>query len=101
MKGFGDMLKQAQKMKRDFDVLQERLADERYEASAGDGMVRAVVDGKQQLKELKLDPALLDEKDVTMIEDLVLTAVSEAQRTSESKMNEAMKKLTGGMPLPF
>jgi|SRR6185436_18590045 len=101
MKGFGDMLKQAQKMKRDFDVLQEKLADERYEASAGGGMVRAVVDGKQQLKELKLDPALLDEKDVTMIEDLVLTAVSEAQRTSESKMNEAMKKLTGGMPLPF
>jgi nucleoid-associated protein EbfC len=101
MKGFGDMLKQAQKMKRDFDALQERLADERYEASAGGGMVRAVVDGKQQLKELKLDPALLGEKDVTMIEDLVLTAVSEAQRASETKMNEAMKKLTGGMPLPF
>ena len=100
MKGFGDIMKQAQKMKRDYDVLQEKLADERFEASAG-GMVRAVVDGKQVLKELKLDPALLQEKDVTLIEDLVLTAVSEAQRTSEAKMNEAMKKLTGGMPLPF
>jgi nucleoid-associated protein EbfC len=101
MKGFGDIMKQAQKMKRDFDALQEKLADERFEASAGSGMVRAVVDGKQALKELKLDPALLQEKDVTLIEDLVLTAVSEAQRTSEAKMNEAMKKLTGGMPLPF
>ena len=101
MKGFGDMLKQAQKMKKDFDSLQERLADERYEAGAGGGMVRVVVDGKQMLKELKLDPALLKEKDVTMIEDLVLTAVGEAQRSSETAMHEALKKLTGGMPLPF
>ena len=101
MKGFGDMLKQAQNMKRDFDALQEQLADERFEASAGGGMVRVVVDGKQMLKELKLDPALLAEKDETLIEDLVLTAVGEAQRTSETRMNEALKKLTGGMPLPF
>jgi len=101
MKGFGDMLKQAQKMKRDFDTLQEKLVDDRYEAVAGSGMVRAVVDGKQALKELKLDPALLEEKDVTLIEDLVLTAIGEAQRASEAKMNEALKKLTGGLPLPF
>jgi len=101
MKGFGDMLKQAQRMKRDFDELQERLASERFEASAGGGTVRAVVDGKQLLKELKLDPALLAEPDVTLIEDLVLTAVGEAQRASEAKMQDALKKLTGGLPLPF
>ena len=41
MKGFGDMLKQAQRMKRDFDELQERLAEERFEAAAGGGTVRA------------------------------------------------------------
>jgi nucleoid-associated protein EbfC len=101
VKGFGDMLKQAQRMKRSFDELQERLAEERFEAAAGGGTVRAVVDGKQMLKELKLDPALLAEKDVTLIEDLVLTAVAEAQRASEAKMHEALKKLTGGLPLPF
>lgn len=101
MKGFGDMLKQAQKMKRDMDDLQARLAEERFEASAGGGMVRVVVDGKQMLKEIKLDPALLAEKDVTLLEDLVLTAVGEAQGRSEAKMHEALKKLAGGMPLPF
>ena len=69
MKGFGDMLKQAQRMKRDFDELQERLAGERFEASAGGGTVRAVVDGKQLLKELKLDPALLAEPDVKEMVD--------------------------------
>ena len=101
MKGFGDMLKQAQKMKRDMDELQQRLAEERFEASAGGGMVRVVVDGKQMLKEIKLDPSLLAEKDVTLIEDLVLTAVGEAQSRSEAKMHEALKKLAGGLPLPF
>ena len=101
MKGFGDMLKQAQKMKRDFDVLQERLADERFEASAGGGMVRVVVDGKQMLKELKLSPKVLEEKDVTLLEDLIITAVGEAQRASEAHMKETLGSLTGGIDLPF
>ena len=101
MKGFGDMLKQAQKMKREMDDLQKRLAEERFEASAGGGLVRVVVDGKQMLREIKLDPKLLEEQDVTLIEDLVLTAIGEAQRASETKMHEALHKLAGGMPLPF
>ena len=101
MKGFGDMLKQAQKMKKGMDDLQRELAGERYQASAGGGLVRVVVDGKQMLKEIKLDPGVLAEKDVTLIEDLVLTAMGEAQRSSEAKMHEALKKLAGGMPLPF
>ena len=101
MKGFGDMLKQAQKMKREMDDLQKRLAEERYEASSGGGLVRVVVDGKQMVREIKLDPKLIQEQDVTLIEDLVLTAVGEAQRASETKMHEALNKLAGGMPLPF
>ena len=101
MKGFGDMLKQAQKMKREMDDLQKRLAEERFEAAAGGGLVRVVVDGKQMLREIKLDPKLLEEQDVTLIEDLVLTAIGEAQRASETKMHEALSKLAGGMPLPF
>jgi DNA-binding YbaB/EbfC family protein len=101
MKSFGDMMKQAQKMQRGMGELQQRLAEERYEATAGGGMVRVVVDGKQMLKEVKLDPALLQEKDVTLIEDLLLTAIGEAQRNSETRMYEELKKLTGGLPLPF
>jgi hypothetical protein len=101
MKSFGDMVKQAQKMQRSMGELQQRLADERYEASAGDGLVRVVVDGKQMVKEIKLDAKLLEEKDVTLIEDLLLTAIGEAQRASETVMHEELKKLTGGLPLPF
>lgn len=101
MKSFGDMMKQAQKMQKQMSELQEKLAEERYEASAGGGIVQAVVDGKQMLKELKIDPKALEEKDVTVLEDLVITAVGEAQRTSQEKMTEAYSKVTGGFNLPF
>jgi len=101
MKDIGKMMKQAQKMQKEMASLQEKMAEERFEGSAGGGMVKAIVDGKQQIKEVKLDPSVLDENDVTLIEDLILTAVSDAQRSAEAKMSETMGRLTGGMNLPF
>lgn len=101
MKSFGDMMKQAQKVQKQMGELQDKLAEERYEASAGGGMVKAVVDGKQILKELKISPEAMKDGDVTLIEDLVITAVGEAQGTSAEKMAEAYAKLTGGFKLPF
>jgi len=101
MKSFGDMMKQAQKVQKQMGELQEKLAEERYEASSGGGMVKVVVDGKQMLREIKLSPDVLKDDDVTLIEDLVLTAVGEAQRNSAEKMAEAYAKLTGGFKLPF
>lgn len=101
MKSFGDMMKQAQKVQKQMAEMQEKLGDERYEATAGGGMVKAVVDGKQMLKELKISPEALKESDITLLEDLIITAVGEAQRTSADKMNDAYGKLTGGFKLPF
>ena len=101
MKSFGDMVKQAQKIQKRMNEVQEQLAQQRYEASAGGGMVKAVVDGKQMLKELKLDPGLLAEKDVTLIEDLVLTAVGEAQKTAKDAYQQSLGKITGGMNMPM
>jgi DNA-binding YbaB/EbfC family protein len=101
MKSFGDMVKQAQKVQRQMSELQEKFADERFTASAGGGMVQVVVDGKQRLKEIKINPDALNEKDITLIEDLVLTAISEAQKTSEDAMQESIAKVTGGFKLPF
>jgi len=101
MKSFGDMVKQAQKMQKQMAELEQKLADERFESSAGGGMVRAVVDGRQMLKELTVSPEALREHDATMLEDLILTAVGEAQRTSQARMQESLGRLTGGMNLPF
>ena len=101
MKSFGDMVKQAQKVQKQMGELQEKFAEQRFEASAGGGMVKVVVDGKQRLKELKISPEALNEKDITLLEDLILTAVGEAQKTSEDQMQEAIAKVTGGFKLPF
>ncbi len=101
MKSFGDLVKQAQKMQKQMAELEAKLVDERFESSAGGGMVRAVVDGRQMLRELTLSPEALKESDATLVEDLILTAVGEAQRASQARMQETMGKLTGGMNLPF
>jgi len=101
MKSFGDMVKQAQKLQKQMAVVQEQLSEDRYEASAGGGMVKVVVDGKQMLKELTISPDALKEGDVTLLEDLIITAMGEAQRASETQMHEKLGKLTGGLGLPF
>jgi len=101
MKSFGDLVKQAQKVQKKMTEVQEQLAEERFEASSGGGLVKAIVDGKQRLKELKLSPEALQESDVTLLEDLIVTAVGEAQRASEEHMKEALGKVTGGIDLPF
>ncbi len=101
MKSFGDMVKQAQKVQKKMAEMQEQLAQERFEASAGGGAVQVVVDGKQMLKEIKIGPEALKDGDVSLLEDLILTAVGQAQKASEEKMNESIGQITGGFKLPF
>lgn len=101
MKSFADMVKQAQKMQKKMSELQEQLGEVRFESSAGGGMVTAVVDGRQMLKELKISPDAMKDGDTSLLEDLIITAVGEAQRASEAEMNEKMGKVTGGFNLPF
>ena len=101
MKSFGDLVKQATKMQKQMSEMQTQLAEERYEASAGGDMVKAVVDGHSMLKELRLDPKLLAESDITMVEDLVLTAIGEAQKTAREAYQQTLGKITGGMNMPM
>ena len=101
MKSFGDMVKEAQKVQRKMAELQDKLAEDRYEASAGGGMVKVVVDGKQMLKQITLSPEAMKEGDASLLEDLILTAMGEAQRASADKMDESIGQVTGGFKLPF
>jgi len=101
MKSFGDMMKQAQKVQKQMTELQAKLVEERYEATAGGGLITVIVDGKQMVREVKISVEVLKDGDVTLIEDLIITAVGEAQRTSSEKMAEQYSRLTGGFNLPF
>jgi DNA-binding YbaB/EbfC family protein len=98
--GIGNIMKQAQQMQRRMAQLQEELESRRVEASAGGGMVTAVVSGKQQLLGLKIDPAAVDPEDVEMLQDLVTAAVNEALKQSQKMASEEMNKITGGMNIP-
>jgi len=96
-----DMMKQAQKMQQDMVRMQEELEAQTYEATAGGGMVRAVVSGKKELTSLTIDPEAVDPDDVEMLQDMVVAAVNEALRASEAAASETMGKLTGGMNFGF
>ncbi len=99
-KGLGNMMKQAQAMQQKMTRLQEELETREVEASAGGGMVTAVVNGKQQLLSLKVEKSVVDPEDVEMLQDLVLAAVNEAIKKSQDMMQAEMGKITGGMNIP-
>ncbi len=96
-----NMIKQAQKMQQDMQKMQSELEEKEYTASAGGGVVTAVVTGRRELKALTIDPEAVDPEEVEMLQDLIVAAVNEASRAAETDMASSMQKLTGGMGLPF
>lgn len=81
--------------------MQTELAERSVTGSAGGGMVKITADGRGQIRAIEIDPAAATGGDVEMLEDLVLAAVSDAQRKAEELYRDELKKLTGGLPLPF
>jgi DNA-binding YbaB/EbfC family protein len=81
--------------------MQTELTQRTVTGSAGGGMVTATADGRGQIRGLRIDPAVLADGDVEMLEDLILAAVTEAQRRAEEFYREELRKVTGGLPLPF
>tara|TARA_B100001179_G_scaffold212961_1_gene181247 strand:- start:130 stop:447 length:318 start_codon:yes stop_codon:yes gene_type:complete len=79
--------------------LQEELSVREISASAGGGMVTVTVDGKGGVTRIVIDPTVVDARDVEMLEDLVLAAISEAQGKAQGQYEEDMRKAAGGMPI--
>lgn len=100
MRDLGKMMKQVQKLQQDMARLQEEMKAERVEAAAGGGVVRAVANLHGEIQELVIDPSVVDPADVAMLQDLVLAAITEVQRSAKTQADERMKALTGGLPLP-
>ena len=95
------ILQQAQQMQGRLQRIQDELAQKTVAGSAGGGMVTVEADGKGQVRSVKIDPGVVNPADVEMLEDLVLVAVSEAQKKAAALAQQEMGKLTGGMDLPF
>jgi nucleoid-associated protein EbfC len=98
MSGGGGMMKQLQQLQEQMAVAQESLTNETVSATAGGGVVSATVTGDQQLQAIKLDPAILEDADVEMIQDLILIAVNSALDKSRELAAERLGPLTSGLP---
>ena len=95
------LMRQAQKMQQDMQRKQEELQAKEYTATAGGGMVTAVVTGARELTSLTISPECVDPDDVEMLQDLVTAAVNEALRTAAETAEREMGRFTGGLNLGF
>jgi len=93
------LLKNAGQIKENMKGMQERLAAARYVGEAGGGQVRATVDGKGELVEIKLEPATVQGGDIEVLEDLICAAVRDAMIKSREAVQKEMQAATGGMDL--
>ena len=100
MKGFGNMMKEAQKLQAQMEKMQEEIGKKIVEATAGGGMVTVECNGKQELLSIKIDPEVINKDDAQMLEDLVLAACNEALRKSRELVQQELGKLTGGLKIP-
>jgi hypothetical protein len=93
-------MKQAQKIQEKMVRVQEELAEKTVEATAGGGMVTAVVNGKHELTSLKIEKEVVDPEDIEMLQDLIVAAVNEGIRKSQEMAAQEMSKITGGFNIP-
>lgn len=93
----GNIMKQAQKMQKDMERIQDELKERSVEATAGGGAIKVTATGKKEVKEIVISPEVVDPDDVEMLQDLILAAVNEALRKADEMVNSEMSKITGGM----
>jgi DNA-binding YbaB/EbfC family protein len=98
-KGFdlGGLFRQAQQLQERLASAQEELASRTVEGSAGGGMVTATVNGRLEVLAVRIEPTLLEQPDVEMLQDLVVAAVNAGIRAAQQMMAEEMGKVTGGL----
>ena len=93
------MMAQAQKMQQNMVKMQEEFEQKEFEATAGGGVVKAVVTGAKRLKSVTIADEVVDPDDIETLQDLVVAAVNEALNTANAEYEQEMGKVTGGMNL--
>lgn len=100
MKNLGALMKQAQEMQEKMGEIQDRLAEIEVQGASGAGLVTVTLSGKSEMRRLKVDPSLMKPDDVEVLEDLIVAATNDARSRLETRMQEEMSKVTGGLQLP-
>ena len=100
MKNLGNMLKEAQKLQSRMAEMQAKLDAIEMAGAAGGGMVTVTLNGKGEMRAIKIDRSLVDPAEIEILEDLVVAAFNDAKAKVEAHVQDEMGKLTGGMNLP-
>ena len=93
------LMKQAQMMQKKMQEEQAKLAEEEVEGSSGGGMVKVTLNGKFSMIKLQLDSSIIDKEEKEVLEDLIMAAYNDAKEKVDTKMNDSMAALTGGLNL--
>lgn len=96
MPDLGGLMEAAQRMQREMERVQSELGSKTVEASSGGGMVTVVANGRLELVSVKIDPAVVDPKDVQMLQDLVTAAVNQALTKARDLAQSELSKIAGG-----
>jgi DNA-binding YbaB/EbfC family protein len=100
LKDLGGLMAQAQQMQQKVKELQEQLERQEIVGSSGAGMVKVTVSGKGETRKVEIDASLLKPDDKGVVEDLIVAAANDARAKVEAAVQEQMKQITGGLPLP-
>ena len=96
----GNMMQKIQKMQEEMAKTQAAVEEAEFTSSAGGGAVEVTVNGKHEVKAIKMKPEVIDPEDIDMLEDLLLASINEAMRKADEAMESEMGKLTGGLNIP-
>lgn len=100
---FGDlmgMMKQAKELQEKMESMQQEVAALEVEGTAGAGLVTVTMNGKSEMKTIKIDPSLMKPEEGEIVEDLIVAACNDARAKAEALLAEKMSEMTGGLQLP-
>jgi nucleoid-associated protein EbfC len=95
-----DMMKQAKELQSRMEAMQEEVAAIEVSGNAGGGLVSVTMNGKGEMRAIKIDPSLMKPEEAEIVEDLIVAACNDARAKAEAKLAEKMREMTGGLQLP-
>ena len=97
---FNNMMKQAQDLQKKMAEAQKKVESLEAEGTSGGGLIKIIIDGKNNVKSVKIDDSLISKEDVEILEDLILAAFNDGKEKIEKKISDEMSSITGGLQLP-
>ena len=97
---FNNMMKQAQDLQKKMAEAQKKVESLEAEGTSGGGLIKIIVDGKNNVKSVKIDESLILKDDIEILEDLILAAFNDGKEKIQKKISDEMSSITGGLQLP-